>query len=109
MAGSDCGGVNRFLLVLALLGNELPETNFLPPFALPCGPGVSNGDTEGSSTRTPHELVVAMALRFQLLGFSLIEQTVCLVRRRDYQDPDFERFSRRFCSKAKRQLVHILQ
>ena len=57
-----------FCWVLALLGNELPETNFLSPFALPCGPGESNGDTEGSSARTPDELVVAVALRFWLLA-----------------------------------------
>ena len=57
-----------FCWVLPLLENELPETNFLSPFALPCGPGESNGDTEGSSARTPDELVVAVALRFRLLA-----------------------------------------
>ena len=89
----------RFCWVLALFGNELPETNFLPAFALPW-PGVSNGDTDGSSTRTPHELVVGVALRFRLLALdSLIEQTVCLVSRRVHQALDFERFSQRFCSK----------
>ena len=57
-----------FCWVLPLLENELPETNFLPGFALPCGPGVSKGDMEGSNTRTPHELVVGVALRFRLLA-----------------------------------------
>ena len=54
-----------FCWVLALLGNELPETNFLPAFRFALGPGVSK---EGSSTRTSHELVVAVALRFRLLA-----------------------------------------